>query len=255
MAITLTLAASKRITTADDQLRTGDWRGRGLPLRDGPMPPPVLEQVIMDGQTVLILGLGAVGSRVANVLTAFGTNVLATTRTGKASKKYYVSPAVKIFSGSEIMDLLPRAQIVIVCLPLGPDTSGLLNRKALARLPSGAIVVNVGRGPVVDEAAVYEALTTDSIACYASDVWWNYPKSWQQACNSSPAKFHDFSTLPRHKILFSPHRGGAIGTRDNDRRLITAITTSLTNYALSSTDNPSALATGDITPLDLDVGY
>ena len=72
--------------------------------------------------------------------------------------------------------LLERASVLVVCLPGTKATEGLIGMEELRKLPRGAVVVNVGRGSVVDERALYECLRDGHLGAAAIDVWWNYPQ-------------------------------------------------------------------------------
>ena len=98
--------------------------------------------------------------------------------------------------------LLTEAEIVVVTVPLTPETVGMIGGKELAAMRREAILINVSRGPVVNEAALYAALTTQRIAGAALDVWWSYPVD---GAEGRP------STLPfdqLHNVLVTPHSSG-----------------------------------------------
>jgi lactate dehydrogenase-like 2-hydroxyacid dehydrogenase len=77
-------------------------------------------------------------------------------------------------------------------------------------LANDAVVVNVARGPVVDEAAMFRALQSDAVACYASDVWWKYPKDYVEASKCFPWNCCDLAALQKQRSVLSAHRGGAM---------------------------------------------
>lgn len=123
------------------------------------------------GKTMGILGCGAVGGRVARIAEAFGMSVAAFSR-----------------SQGALDDVVSAADVLVVCLPRTPRTEGLVDRRVIGELPRGALVVNVGRGGVVDEAALLDALVRGEVGGVALDVfdeeplpktspWWSAPNA------------------------------------------------------------------------------
>jgi phosphoglycerate dehydrogenase-like enzyme len=106
---------------------------------------------------------------------------------------------------SDLPQLLPHAQMLIVTAPLTPETKGLIGERELAALPRGAILVNVGRGAIVDEGALYHALKNGQLAAAGIDVWYNYPKDEASQANTPPSQY-PFGELDN--VVLSPHRGG-----------------------------------------------
>ena len=154
LAVGLLLAATKRIVTRDATLRheareavrawTPGW------IEDGSLAVPTL-----GGRVALILGYGAIGTRVARALHGLGMEVHACRR--RASGATFDGIATVHGMGS-LNELLPRAFALVVALPGTAATDKLLGARELGRLPRGAVLVNVGRGSVVDEHALYDAL-------------------------------------------------------------------------------------------------
>jgi phosphoglycerate dehydrogenase-like enzyme len=110
------------------------------------------------GTTVLIAGLGEIGREVARLAEAFGMNVLSTRR-----------------NVGDLDELLPRADSLVITLPLTDETRGMFDRRRIGLMKPGAIVVNIGRGPVVDEEALIEALRSGHIRGAALDVYATEP--------------------------------------------------------------------------------
>jgi phosphoglycerate dehydrogenase-like enzyme len=110
----------------------------------------------------------------------------------------------EIFPPDRLPELLPRAHALVVCLPWTPATDGLLGRDELALLPERAVLVNIARGPIVQEEPLYEALRAERIAA-GLDVWYRYPESEQARTDTLPSAF------PLHEldnVVLSPHRAG-----------------------------------------------
>jgi phosphoglycerate dehydrogenase-like enzyme len=193
-AIALLLAAAKSIIPMDRALRGHDWTPRYR-------PNPSL---LLAGKTALVLGYGAIGHHVARLCRGLGMEVLAIRR--QASRPEPNAPGDIRVAGPEALHrLLPQANAVIVCLPQTAATTGLIGAKELALLPPDALLVNIGRGPIVDEAALYRALREGTLRAAGLDVWYNYPADEQARCHTPP------STYPFHEldnVVMSPHRAG-----------------------------------------------
>ena len=156
--LALLLAVARHVPAADASVRAGEWqraRFGGIELR---------------GRTLGIIGLGRIGLAVAERARAFGMRVV-----GHDPR---VSLAACAERGIEAMDLaavLGLADVVTVHVPLTAETTGLLDAAALARLKPGAIVLNVARGGIVDEAALAAALHEGRLAGAAVDVYEHEP--------------------------------------------------------------------------------
>ncbi len=225
-ATALLLAAAKRIVPVDRSFRRDDWTERytGKP------------NVILDGKTILILGYGAIGQKVGHICRAMGMNVL-------AIRRHLDADSPEIYPPERLHDLLPHADVLMVCLPGTPETTGMIGAKELALLPQGAILVNVGRGAVVDEGAFYHALRDGNLYAAGVDVWYNYPTD-PETRSSTPPSAYPFHELDN--VVMSPHRAVGGGAREVERRRMSALASSL-----------NAAARGEPVPhkVDLEVGY
>lgn len=152
------------------------------------------------GRTLLVIGLGGIGREVARLGAAFGMRVLAINRTGDAGG----AEVDEVHPTNALLDLVPRAHAVVVTLPLTNETEGLLDDAAITRMPAGAVVVNVGRGGVIDEPALIKALQEGRLAGAALDVFATEPLP-----RESP-----LWRLPN--VLLSPHTA-ALSVRENER--------------------------------------
>jgi phosphoglycerate dehydrogenase-like enzyme len=206
MAIALLMAAARRIVPVDRQFRQHDWTPRYEPL----------PEVILDGGTALILGYGAIGQRVARVCQALGMHILAVRRHVHAPAPADID--AEIHPPEDMHQLLPQANALIITLPQTDATEGLIGAAELDMLPRGALLVNVGRGTIVEEAALYQALRDGRLAAAGLDVWYRYPERPAERALTPPAHF------PFHEmdnVVMSPHRGGAFGTRYTERARMT----------------------------------
>lgn len=200
MALTLLLAAAKYLVPFDQKLRMDDWSPRYL-------PPPTIG---LSGKCALVLGYGAIGQRVARLCLALEMQARATRESIKNA--YQDASGIDVFPASELQNLLSEADVLIITLPLTPATTGLIATPELDRMPPQGILVNVGRGAIVDEQALFQALRQGSIGAAGLDVWWQYPDSVEARQDTAPSMF-PFHQL--ENVVMSPHRGGA--TRDSDK--------------------------------------
>lgn len=192
LALALLLAAAKRIVPMDQALRQGDWRPRWAPQ----------SALALAGKTALVLGYGAIGRRVGEGCLGLGMSVLAVRRQPSGKEQ---DGRVTVYPREMLHDLLPKAQALVVCLPLTSETEGMIGAAELALLPPRAVLVNVGRGPIVNEAALYEALLSRRLHSAGLDVWYRYPEDEAARERTLPASkpFHELDS-----VVLSPHRGG-----------------------------------------------
>jgi phosphoglycerate dehydrogenase-like enzyme len=119
------------------------------------------------GRTLLIVGLGAIGSALAGMAAALGMRVLATTRDRRDTVPAGVA---EVHAPAALAELLPRADIVVLAVPFTADTRGMIGATELALMRPSARLVNVARGKLVDEQALVDALERGVIAGAALDV-------------------------------------------------------------------------------------
>lgn len=190
MALALMFAAAKSLVPIDRALRQGDWRYRSR----------MEMSVRLDGKTALILGYGKIGRRVGRVLDALGMRVLAIRRNPDPE-----TGSVPVHPPEALHDLLPLADVLFLTLPLTEQTHDLIGAAELDLLPRGAILVNVARGPIVDQEALYRALESGWLHGAGLDVWYNYPPDEDAKSDTPPA---DFPFHQLDSVVMSPHRGG-----------------------------------------------
>lgn len=143
------------------------------------------------GETALILGCGNIGSEIAKRLKAFGANVIGIRRNPRPTDFFD-----EVFGVECLEEQLPKADLIISCLPETPNTIGLLGEEKIAMMKKNALFVNVGRGSVVDENALIEALKNERIFGTVLDVFAEEPLS-----ESSP-----LWSLPN--VFITPHISG-----------------------------------------------
>ena len=121
----------------------------------------------LEGKTIGIIGMGNIGSRVAKIAQAFGMEVCYFSTSGTGHCKDY--PCL------QLEELLERSDIVSIHAPLNERTNGLIGAQEISRMKPAAILVNMGRGGIVDEAALAEAINEERIAGAALDVFVKEP--------------------------------------------------------------------------------
>ena len=150
------------------------------------------------GQTAVILGLGAIGREIARLAQILGLEVIALRR----SPRQPDDPVDAMYKPDRLAEVLPRADWLIVACPLTEETRNLIDASMLARLPPTARLINIGRGEVVDEPALIEALESKRLAGAYLDVFakeplppdsklWDLPNVLVTPHNSSVATGND----------------------------------------------------------------
>ncbi len=190
-AIMLLLAAAKHIIISDGEFRSGDWNMAW----GGPRP-----NLEIRNKTCLLLGLGNIGTAIAEQLKGFNVKIMAVTRTGAISQTDLVDEIVSI---NEVETIIGKADFVILSLPLTHQSKGLVDKKFLDGMKSTALLVNISRGAIIVETALYDALKEEGIAGAALDVWWDYPEKYRGSGKfpSENVPFHELSN-----VVLSPHR-------------------------------------------------
>ena len=182
------LAWCHEFIPAHESMKAGSWRMSG---RTG---APMHEELY--GKTVGILGLGPIGLAAARLAKAFGTTVLGCNRTVGAIPEY----VDQVYTLAQLHEFLQRCDFVAVCIALTPQTASLLDHVALSKMKRSAVIVNVARGAIIDEDALFAALHDQTIAGAVIDAWYRYPTP--DNLTIAPSK-HPFADLPN--VLMTPH--------------------------------------------------
>lgn len=173
------------------RFRAHGWEGMGP--SDGPKHDEIL------GASVGIVGHGRIGREVARRARAFGMRTLGVARTARET------PAELDWYGTvaALPTLLAESDFVVVACPLSPETEGLINAAAFAAMRPDAVLINVARGAVVDEEALYRAVSEQRIGGAVIDVWYTYPD--RDDPSPPPSRF-PFQTL--ENVVMTPHNSG-----------------------------------------------
>ncbi len=178
----LLLALTRDLRPHLDPARRGEWNRRGSGA----------EPIALHGRTLLVVGLGGIGREVAQRGKGFGMRVTATRRSQTPPPPFVDHQGTP----DELPALLEQADVVVLCVPLTAETTGLIDAEALASMKRGAYLVNIARGKVVDTEALLAALQEDHLAGAALDVTDPEPL---------PAD-HPLWQLPN--VLITPHVAG-----------------------------------------------
>jgi phosphoglycerate dehydrogenase-like enzyme len=228
LGLALLLAAAKRLIPMDQALRKHDWTPRY----------EATKAVLLRGRTALILGFGEIGQALAEYCLVLGMQVLATKKHPETMEDL---SAVKVHPAEALHELLPRTDVLLVALPLTDETEGLIGKKELKLMPEGSILINIGRGPIVDQQALYAALVDGHLRAAGSDVWYNYPESKENRENTPPADV-PFGELDN--FVLSPHRGGMVEGVEEQRM-----------HALANLLNAACRGEPIPNKINLDAGY
>ena len=181
----MTLALAKRLLVEDQKLRNGEF-DQFTPNR------------MLAGMTAGILGFGGIGRASARLMRAFGMYIYAINHSG-------TSPEPTDFLGTlrDLKHVLRASDVVVISLPLTRETRGLIGKEELAWMKLDAMLVNVARGAIVDEGALYTHVKSHPTFLVGIDAWWTEP-----FLHGSFRMEYPFLELPN--VLGSPHNSGVV---------------------------------------------
>ncbi len=151
------------------------------------------------GRTIGLLGYGRIGKAIAVRAHAFGMRIHVANRSPVATGEV----VARAWGLDNMRDFFASAEFIVSSLPLAPGTAGLVNAAAFASMRSDAVLLNVGRGGVVDETALYNALAEKRIAGAIIDTWYQYPDASGAPKLPSRLPFHELQN-----IVMTPHMSG-----------------------------------------------
>lgn len=176
-----------RLSQIDQRFRAGSWQDGVAAL--GPRHGELY------GKTLGIIGVGHIASAIAQRAAGFGVTTIGVTRNPKPSDGFD-----QVSTMAELDDLLPRCDFVILACPLTPDTTGLLDARRLELCKNNAVIINLARGPVIDEQALFQALKNRRIGGAVLDVWYQYPSPEDSSPRPSKYPFHELDN-----VVMTPH--------------------------------------------------
>ena len=174
-ALLLMLAVARRLTELDGAVERGAWG-----VREG------YEGVELRGKRLGVIGLGAIGRRVAEVGAGLGMNVAYWSRNSRDSS----------FPLLELDELVSTADVIQICVALTPETHGLIGPDQFARMKRGVLLVNTARAQIVDHRALLAAITDGVVGGYGTDVWDPEPP-----VTDDPLVAHE-------RVVITPHVAG-----------------------------------------------
>lgn len=177
LAMALMLAVPNRLVEAHQGMKEGKWLKKEL------------KRTELFEKTLGIVGVGLIGTEVARRASAFGMKVVGFDPFVPAHDLVKMLPSLD--------ELYARSDYISFHTPLTPDTKGMIDRKALAKMKKGVVLVNTGRGKIVVEEDLKEGLESGQVKAYATDVWFSDPPDPSSPLLSAP------------NVVMSPHIGAS----------------------------------------------
>ena len=179
------------LSRRSERFKQGDWQD--TPQLFGAFRPELA------GKTLGCIGYGTIGRAVARRAKAFGMRVMAVTRTPRT-----FDPEPDWLGGLGLTEALAEASdFLLVACPLNAETRGLLGKRYLRAMKPHAVLINVARGPIVDEDVLYEALRSNKIGGAALDTWYHYPTADNRDIKPSRHPFEELGN-----VIMTPHCSG-----------------------------------------------
>ncbi len=184
-AVTLTLSLMGKTINYHNLLKEGNWSSRNSDKR--------LPWVSIQGLSIGLFGYGRIGEHIHKMLKGFDCEFYTIDR-----DKTYPSD---IFLVKNLTNLVQISDIIIIAAPLNRTTEEIFNQRLFSRMKN-KYLINVGRGNIIDEKSLYEALKNSTLKGYASDVWYNYPKGKEVMLPST------YPIYELDNVVLSNHSGG-----------------------------------------------
>ena len=181
----MTLALAKRLLVEDQKLRNGEF-------------DQFITNRALAGTTAGILGFGGIGRATARLMRAFGMRIYAINHSGTSTE-----PVDFLGTLHDLERVLRQSDVVVISLPLTKATRGLIGEEELEWMKPDAILVNVARGAIIDEEALYNHVKNHPSFLVGIDAWWTEP-----FMHGSFRMEHPFLELPN--VLGSPHNSGVV---------------------------------------------
>ncbi len=190
-AIALALAFYGRIIDYHNDLRIGKWHGYRV--KKG------VEDSwdSLQGRSCALLGTGEIGGNIAKLLKAFGCTTIGFKKRRSNTRQEYFDGTTLALS-----EALEKGELIFISLPLTDETKGMLSAEILASLKD-KVLINVGRGEIVDEEGLYRSLKEGILKGAGIDVWYRYPRDGEMEVHPSRFPLHE---LPN--VVLSPHIAG-----------------------------------------------
>ncbi len=185
-AVMMALAAFKRLIVEHNEVACGAFN-------------QFKRNRMLAGSVCGVLGFGGIGIETARLMRALGVNVHAINRSGKTEQ-----PVDWIGNTSQTDELLRQSDILILSLPLTPATRGLIGERELGLMKNDAVIINLARGEIIDEAALYAHLQNNPTFTACIDAWWVEPVRH--------GRFEmNYPFLKLDNVIASPHNSATVG--------------------------------------------
>ena len=195
----------------DRELRQGRWTYGGSIVRG-------LKHSEIQHKTIGFIGFGHIAKRVTELATPFGMEFIAITRNPK------VDARLKWWKDSSHLEaLLMQSDYVLITAPLSASTRDLINESTLKKMKSTGVIINVARGPIINETAIYKALKNHEIGGALLDVWYQYASTDNLEMQPSVLPFHDLDN-----VIMTPHT--ASWTDQLDQRRIDSVVKNIQSF-------------------------
>jgi len=178
-AMGMLLSLTRQLPHYHDAQERGEWSREA----------PKSEAIALQGRTMLVVGIGGIGSEIAQRAHAFGMRIIATRRSDTPAPDY----VERVGKPRELAAMLPEADVVAICVPLTSETENLFDDAMIRRMKPGAYIINIARGRIIDTDALIAALKDGRIAGAALDVTDPEPLPAGHALWSAP------------NVLITPH--------------------------------------------------
>ena len=191
------VALRQRFLAADAALRAGAWRFGFFGAHT------MVDE--LHGSTLGIVGFGRIGAEVARRAVPFGIRCRAVTlHPGKRIEPGLLdAPPGSLADATDVDALFVNSDAVVIACELSPVTRGMVDARRLGLMQRHALLINVSRGAIIDEHALYEALRSERIAGAAIDVWYRYPEEGSSVAQPSALPFAQLES-----VLMTPHSSG-----------------------------------------------
>ena len=195
----------------DRELRQGRWTYGGSIVRG-------LKHSEIQHKTIGFIGFGHIAKRVTELATPFGMEFIAITRNPK------VDARLRWWKDSSHLEaLLMESDYVLITAPLSGSTRDLINESTLKKMKPTGVIINVARGPIINETAIYKALKNHEIGGALLDVWYQYASTDNLEMQPSVLPFHDLDN-----VIMTPHT--ASWTDQLDQRRIDSVVKNIQNF-------------------------
>jgi phosphoglycerate dehydrogenase-like enzyme len=195
----------------DRELRQGRWTYGGSIVRG-------MKHSEIQHKTIGFIGFGHIAKRVTELATPFGMQFIAISRNPQVDSR------LKWWKDSSHLDaLLAESDYVLITAPLSESTRNLINEVTLKKMKPTGVIINVARGPIINEAAIYQALKNHQIGGALLDVWYQYASTDNLEMQPSELPFHELDN-----VIMTPHT--ASWTDQLDIRRIDSVVKNIQNF-------------------------